>query len=740
MDDHGEITDEDRRAAAEASGLPEAAVYGVSTFYDDLLAAAGRPARPRLHRHGVLRGRRATPTSTRCARASGWRSASAAPTARCRWPRRSASASATPRRRSATATAIDAGRGVVERVARRARAPRPPSRNGRSVLDEPVLIRPGDWSGLARALAELDARGAARPRSSGPTCAGAAAPASRPATSGASPRALARGAEVHRRQRRRGRPRLLHRQVPDGAQPGAGARGDGARGLRGRRRRTASCCAARSTRARSRRSRRPSAAARAAGWLGEDIAGSGFDFDVTVLEGAGSYVVGEETALLACIEGLRGTVSARPPFPAERGLYGLPTVVNNTETLANIPFIALHGAEAYRALSPGATPGLEARLLQRALRPPRRLRGPLRHADARALRGAGRAADRRPPDQGAPDRRPARRDPAGVAARHRRSTSTRSRPRAAWSATAASSPSTSSTDMRALARHLLRFGAHESCGKCFPVPDRPAAGARDVRGRGAGRPGAPRGRCSRRSSWPACAPTAAACRRRSAACWPTSPTSWGSADARDRRRPRARGGSRRRPCSRRSAQAGGNVPTLCFDDRQAPFGACRVCLVGARGRAGPVPACTTPLPRRAWGSTPRDATARRVVADDRRARPLRAAERPPAPHTELAARRPLGSGVGDELRWPGATHEVDARRAPPLPRLPARAVHLLRALRARLRRGPGRVRADRDRPRLPRNVTAGLDAGFRDSTCVSCGACADTCPTDAITEIDALTL
>src|SRR6202022_2724038 len=98
-------------------------------------------------------------------------------------------------------------------------------------------------------------------------------------------------------------------------------------------------------------------AARAKGWLGEDIAGSGFAFDVTVLEGAGSYVVGEETALLACIEGLRGTVSARPPFPAVRGLYGMPTVVNNTETLANIPFIARHGADAYRALSPGATPG-----------------------------------------------------------------------------------------------------------------------------------------------------------------------------------------------------------------------------------------------------------------------------------------------------------------------------------------------------------------------------------------------
>jgi NADH:ubiquinone oxidoreductase subunit F (NADH-binding) len=78
---------------------------------------------------------------------------------------------------------------------------------------------------------------------------------------------------------------------------------------------------------------------------------------VFVTEGAGSYVVGEETALLASLQGLRGAVQARPPFPAERGWHGKPTVVNNVETLCNAPFIARHGAAAYRALSPGATPG-----------------------------------------------------------------------------------------------------------------------------------------------------------------------------------------------------------------------------------------------------------------------------------------------------------------------------------------------------------------------------------------------
>jgi NADH-quinone oxidoreductase subunit F len=86
--------------------------------------------------------------------------------------------------------------------------------------------------------------------------------------------------------------------------------------------------------------------------LGASVLGSDFSFDVTVVEGAGSYVVGEETALLACLQGLRGTVSARPPFPAQRGLHGMPTVVNNVETLCNVPLIVRGGAEAYSKLGP----------------------------------------------------------------------------------------------------------------------------------------------------------------------------------------------------------------------------------------------------------------------------------------------------------------------------------------------------------------------------------------------------
>ncbi|WP_330180559.1 NADH-quinone oxidoreductase subunit D [Nocardia sp. NBC_01503] len=90
--------------------------------------------------------------------------------------------------------------------------------------------------------------------------------------------------------------------------------------------------------------------ARAAGHLGRDIHGSGIDFDISVRAGAGSYVAGEETALLRALTGLRGAVQARPPYPTEYGLGGHPTVVQNIETLAAIPWIVRYGGEAYARL------------------------------------------------------------------------------------------------------------------------------------------------------------------------------------------------------------------------------------------------------------------------------------------------------------------------------------------------------------------------------------------------------
>jgi len=88
---------------------------------------------------------------------------------------------------------------------------------------------------------------------------------------------------------------------------------------------------------------------RESGLLGENILGSDFSFDITIKEGAGAFVCGEETALIASIEGRRGMPMSRPPFPAVKGLFGKPTSINNVETWGNVPHVINGGAEAYAA-------------------------------------------------------------------------------------------------------------------------------------------------------------------------------------------------------------------------------------------------------------------------------------------------------------------------------------------------------------------------------------------------------
>ena len=90
--------------------------------------------------------------------------------------------------------------------------------------------------------------------------------------------------------------------------------------------------------------------ARAAGYIGRNIRGSGFDCEVIVHGGAGAYICGEETALIDSLEGLRGQPRLKPPFPAIKGLYGQPTVVNNVETLCNMPHIVLRGGEWFKSI------------------------------------------------------------------------------------------------------------------------------------------------------------------------------------------------------------------------------------------------------------------------------------------------------------------------------------------------------------------------------------------------------
>ena len=94
-----------------------------------------------------------------------------------------------------------------------------------------------------------------------------------------------------------------------------------------------------------------------AGMLGRDILGSGFDLDVTLHLGAGAYICGEETALLNSLEGQRGEPRIKPPFPAVEGLYAKPTIVNNVETLSNVPWMMLNGGAAYDAIGPEGSRG-----------------------------------------------------------------------------------------------------------------------------------------------------------------------------------------------------------------------------------------------------------------------------------------------------------------------------------------------------------------------------------------------
>ncbi len=179
---------------------------------------------------------------------------------------------------------------------------------------------------------------------------------------------------------------------------------------------------------------------------------------------------------------------------------------------------------------------------------------------------------------------------------------------------------------------------------------------------------------------------------------------------------------------------GKSVPTLCFDARQDPFGACRVCLVGVAGARDPLPACTTPC-RDGMAIDTDDETSRRVATAIVE---LVLSELPvaPEPHTELAAvARSLDVGTP---RWPGATHVTDHdERHPYLAFQHELCISCGRCVRA-CDEVQGAFALTATGRGFAANIAAGLDAGFRDSTCVSCGACADSCPTDAITEMTLL--
>ena len=464
VDDHGEVTDEDRRHAAEVSGLPEAAVYGISSFYDDLLM-------PRGARHVRVC------TGTACWAATGGAHVDVVKEGLgLDFGERSGDGElslaetvclgfchSSPAVRDGDV--IDAGADAPARAIKgqTIEAPEP---EWRSLLPNPVMTEPGDWSGLHRAVTELDPEKlldlveAANVRGRG----GAGFPAGTKwrftrGAKGAEKFIVANGDEgdpgsyIDKYLMERNPVRVLEGLALAGFAVGAGH----------------GFVLTRSEYPLSKPILDATAEqARADGWLGEDIQGSGFDFDVTIVEGAGSYVVGEETALLACLQGLRGTVSARPPFPAERGVYGMPTVVNNTETLANMPFVVAAGADAYAALSPDseATGSKLVCFNERFLNPTvyevpfgltvrelcEDVAGGLR--DGRSIKAV---------QIGGPL--------GGILPASKLDTPFDFDALAAEGCMVGHGSICAfddQTDMRALAVHLLRFGAHESCGKCFP--------------------------------------------------------------------------------------------------------------------------------------------------------------------------------------------------------------------------------------------------------------------------------
>ncbi len=466
MEERGEITDEDRRLAAERSGLPEAAVHGVSTFYDDLLAPRGRrhvrvctgtacfAATADAHVEalrdglGLALGERGADGGVSLAETVCLGFCHSSPAIR-------------------DGDVIDAGPDVVARVLAGAAhaAQEPPARS--TLAGGPQLLAPGrDWEGLARAVGTLtpvellEEVKAATVRGRG----GAGFPA------GATWE-LARNAPGERKfivaNGDEGDPgsyidKLLMEGHPNLLLEGMALAGYAVGADHG-------FVLTRSEYPRSKPLLEAAIAqARRDGVLGASVLGADFAFDVTVVEGAGSYVVGEETALLACLQGLRGAVSARPPFPAQRGLHGMPTVVNNVETLCNIPLVARDGAELYASLSPDspttgsklvcfnerfALPGVYEVCFGTSVRELcEDVAGGLVDGHAiKALQIGGPLGGILPAslldtpfDFEALDAVGCMLGHGGIVAFDER------------------------TDMRALATHLLHFGAAESCGKCFP--------------------------------------------------------------------------------------------------------------------------------------------------------------------------------------------------------------------------------------------------------------------------------
>jgi len=213
--------------------------------------------------------------------------------------------------------------------------------------------------------------------------------------------------------------------------------------------------------------RRAIAEAKARGYLGKNILGSGFDLEITLHTGAGAYICGEETALLSSLEGDRGQPRLKPPFPAVAGLYAKPTSVNNVETLSNVPFIVKNGPSAFRQWGSDRSPGMKIFSLSGHVNKPGNYELPM-GTTARdviykyggGIRGGKELKGFFPGGSSTPMLTPEHLDTPmdfeGLASV------------GSLLGTAALCVFDEDTDLVAITHRLLQFYKHESCGKCTP--------------------------------------------------------------------------------------------------------------------------------------------------------------------------------------------------------------------------------------------------------------------------------
>jgi NADH:ubiquinone oxidoreductase subunit F (NADH-binding)/(2Fe-2S) ferredoxin len=215
------------------------------------------------------------------------------------------------------------------------------------------------------------------------------------------------------------------------------------------------------------RLRKAIADAEARGLLGENIMSSGFSYSVSIREGSGAFVCGEETALIASVEGRRGMPQPRPPFPTTAGLWGRPTCINNVETLANIAWIVEHGADAYSAIGAGTSRGTKVFALTGHVRYTGLVEVPLGLSVSEMVHeiGGGSASERaiKAVQIGGPS--------GGCLPARLFDTAIEYDALAAAGAVVGSGGLVAvdeSTCMVELARYFLAFTQEESCGKCVP--------------------------------------------------------------------------------------------------------------------------------------------------------------------------------------------------------------------------------------------------------------------------------